>query len=139
MTMGAASLLVFACAILPAAASAQTAANPADILAPTERETFNFTFRSSASLDANVWTFNDAPSLELNAGQKWRFTLDLDQDPERMEFDGVSAGAFFDLTPRMRLGGALSLSGDNDAFTRASNGQLDNDAPQVKFESAFKF
>lgn len=137
--MGGASLLAFACALLPATVSAQTAGNPADILAPAERETFNFTFRSSASPNSNVWTFNDAPSLELNAGRKWRFTLDLDQDPERMEFDGVSAGAFFDLTPRMRFGGALSLSGENDAFTRASNGQLDSDAPQVKFESAFKF
>lgn len=115
------------------------AANPADILAPADRETFTFTFRSATPGAANAWTFNEAPSLELNAGEKWRFTFDLDQNPERMEFDGVSAGAFFDVTPRMRLGGALSLSDENNAFTRASNGQLSGDVPEVKFESAFKF
>ncbi len=140
MTAGAVSLAALGCVLFPATASAQMAGNPADILAPSERDGFTFTFRSTALPNSNVWTFNDAPSLELNAGEKWRFTFDLSSDDaERFDFDSVSAGAFFDVTPRMRLGGALSLSGETDAFTRASNGQLDGDVPEVKFESAFKF
>jgi hypothetical protein len=124
---------------MPCAALAQASANPADVLAPSERETFTFTFRSASPATTNGWTFNEMPALELNAGQKWRFTFNLQQDPERFEFDSMSAGAFFNLTPRMRLGGALSLNGENDALSRASNGQLDGDVPEVKFESAFKF
>ena len=121
-------------------AVAQLAANPADVLAPAERESFTFTFRSTTLPDANTWTLTDTPSFELSAGEKWRFTFNLDnQNPERLEFDSVRAGAFFDITPRMRLGGALSFSDEADAITRASGGSLDDDVPQVRFESAFKF
>ncbi len=125
----------------PVAASAQMAANPADVLAPAERETFSFTFRSPSQPGLNVWTFNENPSLELSAGEKWRFTFDLNSEAssEQFQFDAVSAGAFFDVTPRMRLGGALSFSGEEDAITRATQGALDGDVPEVKFESAFRF
>jgi hypothetical protein len=132
--------LVCAPALLASPAIAQAAANPADVLAPAERETFTFTFRSTTLPDASVWSLDESRSLELSAGEKWRFTFNLDsQNPERLEFDSVRAGAFFDVTPRMRLGGALSFSDESDALTRASGGALDNDAPQVKFESAFRF
>lgn len=138
---GLCALAALACASFgyASSASAQGAANPADVLAPAERETFTFTFPSTATPDS-VWTLNETPALEMNAGEKWRFTFNLDsQNPEQFEFDSVRAGAFFDLTPRMSLGGALSFSGETDAITRASRGQLDGDVPEVKFESAFRF
>jgi hypothetical protein len=132
--------LVCAALAVSAPAAAQAAANPADLLAPAERETFTFTFRSTALPDTSVWTLTESPALELSAGEKWRFTFNLDsQNPERLEFDSVRAGAFFDVTPRMRLGGALSFSDESNAITRASGGSLNEDVPQVKFESAFRF
>lgn len=136
---GASALAALLCA--PLAASAQLTANPTDVLAPAEQdEAFTFTFRG-AEADQNVWTLNEAPSLELSAGPKWRFTLDLDSQnaADDFQFDSLSAGAFFDVTPRMRLGGALSFSDEGDAFTRATRGALGDDVPEVKFESAFKF
>jgi hypothetical protein len=125
----------------PVAAHAQAAANPADILGSADRETFTFTFRTTARPELNNWTLNDTPSFELNAGEKWRFTFNLDSQnaAERFEIDRLSAGAFFDVTPRMRLGGALSFSDEADAITRASRGAIGGDVPEVKFESAFRF
>ena len=135
MTAGAATLaaLVLVCTAAPA----QTAANPSDVLAPAERESFTFTFRSSPLSQFDTWTLNPSSSLELSAGSKWRFTLDLEnRGIESVEFEGLRAGAFFDITPRMSLGGALSFSDDDDAITRS--GSFD-DVPEVKFESAFRF
>lgn len=135
---GASALVATLCA--PFAASAQLSANPADVLAPAERETFTFTFRMPDESSLQAWSFNDNPSLELSAGDKWRFTFDLDSQTsaEEFQFESLSAGAFFDVTPRMRLGGALSFS-DEIELTRATGGAIDGNVPEVKFESAFKF
>ncbi len=141
-TAGAAALgwAVLASAALASAAVAQAASNPADVLAPAERETFTFTFRSTVQPELNVWRLNEPSSFELPAGGKWRFTLNLDNpNDDSLNLDSLRAGAFFDVTPRMRLGGALSFSDEDRAITRASGGQLDGDVPEVKFESAFKF
>lgn len=138
MAGGAFALAAFVLA--PAASLAQSAENPSDILAPAERETFTFTFRSTALPEINVWTLDDAPSLELSAGQKWRFKFDLDsRGAESVELDGVRAGAFFNVTPRMSFGGALSFSGEDNAITRAGGSAFERDVPEVKFESAFRF
>lgn len=135
--------ILFATGLFASPALAQAAANPADVLAPTEREAFTFTLRTTAMPDLNAWALQDAPALELSAGDKWRFTFDLDnrvgQGADRLDLESLRAGAFFDVTPRMRLGGALSFSGEDDAITRASGGAFSNDVPEVKFESAFKF
>ena len=137
MAGGAAALVALACA--PVSAFAQAAVNPTDVLAPAERETSTFTFRTPPGSDLGAWSFNPttAPSLELSAGEKWRFTLDLDSSLESFDFEGVRAGAFFNITPRMSLGGALSISDEDDAITRS--GAFAGEVPEVKFESAFRF
>jgi hypothetical protein len=138
MAGGAAALIALACA--PGAVFAQAAVNPTDVLAPAEHdETSTFTFRTQPGSDLGAWSFNPSPSpsLELSAGEKWRFTLDLDSSLQSFDFEGVRAGAFFNITPRMSLGGALSISDENDAITRA--GAFDGEVPEVKFESAFRF
>jgi hypothetical protein len=126
--------------LLASAALAQ-ANNPADILTNEDAARFTFTFRPTGEPGSSMWLMGDTPSLELPTVGKWRFTLDLShsQSDQRVPFDSLRAGAFFDLTPRMRVGGALSFSGENDAIVRASGGQVDRDVPEVKFESAFKF
>ena len=137
-TTMAGALALGAITLAPAAAFAQAAVNPSDVLAPAERETFSFTFRTQAQTDANIWTLDESPELELSAGQKWRFTLDLDsRNVETFEIDGLRACAFFDITPRMSLGGALSFTDEDSAITNA--GDFGDDVPEVKFESAFRF
>lgn len=130
--------LAFAPIAAVQSAGAQSAANPTDVLAPVEEPKFTFTFRASELSDASVW--DDAynlPALELSAGEKWGFTFGLENSyTSDFNLDGVRAGAFFDVTPRLRFGGQLSFTDSEDFFTRGTNR---DDIPEVKFESAFKF
>ncbi|MGD2133520.1 MAG: hypothetical protein PVI23_12065 [Maricaulaceae bacterium] len=138
-TAGAAMLLAATLAVTAAGgAFAQASENPADVIAAGEAERFTFTLRSPDLFSANDWAFDESPELELSAGSKWRFTFSLDsEDHEPFEFDDVRAGAFFDITPRMRFSGQLSFTDNDDAI--AQSGAFDRDVPEVKFESAFRF
>jgi len=125
---------------LASSAAAQSAANPTDVLARADQPSFTFTFRDMDFTDTNtnVWSGDfSLPALELSAGDKWGFTFGLqNSDGHSFDLDGVRAGAFFDITPRVRVGGALSFT-DSDAFF--AQGSDREDIPEVKFESAFKF
>jgi hypothetical protein len=54
-----------------------------------------------------------------------------------MQFRDVQAGAFYRLTPSLRIGGAVSL-GDAPAIPDRSN-LPQTQAPRVRFETNFKF
>jgi len=133
------STLALGPAVLGSAALAQSA-NPTDVLAGGDQPSFTFTFRNTEFTDTNtsVWSSDfRLPALELAAGDKWGFTFGLENsDAHSFDLDGVSAGAFFDITPRIRVGGALSFT-ESDAFF--AQGAVREDIPEVKFESAFKF
>lgn len=82
-------------------------------------------------------TGSDADLLEFAAGDRWSFTLGLSDLDDFSDFGSLSAGAFFDLSPRMRVGGAVS-------FTNPETGLIpgepsSDDVPQIKLESAFRF
>ena len=75
--------------------------------------------------DFNPQTTQFAPidgrkTLQFDATKgRWGLKLDLDQPTNRdMELQDVRAGAFFKLTPSLRVGGAVSL-GDQNARLRS--------------------
>jgi hypothetical protein len=75
-----------------------------------------------------------------SAKSRWGLKLDLDQPGPRdreMDLNSVQAGAFYKLTPSLRVGGAVTL-GDTTSLTRP-DGTLQAPAPRVKLEGAFKF
>ena len=78
-------------------------------------------------------------SLQLDANGRW--TLRLDIDPPVGEQMGslkdVQAGAFFHITPSMRIGGSVGL-GDRQADAQKLLPQ-DTNGPRVHFETKFKF
>ena len=83
---------------------------------------------------------NGAPhkSLQLDANGRW--TLRLDMDPpggEGGSLKDVQAGAFFHITPSMRIGGSVGL-GDRQADVQRLLPQ-DTDGPRVHLETKFKF
>lgn len=141
MVAGAVALAASALALAAeGAALAQEPSNPADVRTPGSDGAFKLTFPNVGQQDAGGWSFNQSPAFELPSMGKWRFTLNLDDaTEERFELDSFRASAFFDLTPRMSLGGKFSLSDEDGALARASGGQLADDVPEVKFESAFRF
>jgi hypothetical protein len=71
----------------------------------------------------------------------WGLKLDLSQPVGRdMQLRDVQAGAYFHITPSLRVGGAVAL-GDSEAFDRTAPApqQQQNQAPRVKLETTFKF
>ncbi len=76
--------------------------------------------------------------VEIPTGAKWGFTLGIPtRDAADLDFDTMSAGAFFNLTPRMRIGGQFSFTSPEAGLV--APGAIDRDEPEVKLESAFRF
>ena len=95
-----------------------------------------FTFATSDNVP-NVAFDNPDTRFEFNAGERWGFTLGLDNDPnERYDADGFSAGAFVNVGERFRFGGAVRFTATEDLLTGTLS---DERAPEVKFESALRF
>ena len=78
-------------------------------------------------------------SLQLDATGKW--TLRLDMDPPVGEETGgwkdMQAGAFFHITPSVRIGGSVGL-GDRQSDAQRILPQ-DLNGPRVHLETKFKF
>jgi hypothetical protein len=73
-----------------------------------------------------------------NKTGKWGLKLGL-QSPVGREADAkdLEAGAYFKVTPSLRVGGALGLASERDNPVRR-NGEKD-EAPRVRLETTFKF
>lgn len=68
---------------------------------------------------------------------RWSLQLDMSQPVGRdMELRDIQAGAFYRITPSLRVGGAVSL-GDPGAPDRSNLPQTQ--APRVRLETNFKF
>lgn len=69
---------------------------------------------------------------------RWSLKLDLSEPVGRgMQARDVQAGAYYHVTPSLRVGGAVSLG-----ETPSQDGRTDlpqNQAPRVKLETSFKF
>jgi hypothetical protein len=86
----------------------------------------------------------DQVELLWKPGAKWGITLDLTSrsDNQILPREEMSAGAYYQVTPRFRFGGGVTVKGDS-LSTSLSNPSSDirrNDAEAtVKVESAFSF
>jgi len=73
-----------------------------------------------------------------NAKSRWGLKLDLDQPGVRsMDGNNVQAGAYYKITPSLRVGAGVSLTDPASAIPREVVPQTQ--APQVHLETAFKF
>ena len=78
-------------------------------------------------------------SLQLDASGRWTLKLDMDT-PVGQQTGGLkdmSAGAYFHITPSMRIGGTVGL-GDRQGDVQGILPQ-DANAPRVHLETKFKF
>jgi two component system regulator NtrZ-like protein (phosphatase activity inhibitor) len=97
-----------------------------------------FTARERFAPDLNEWgPQRTQRSLQWDAKKgKWGLKLDLDQTTVRdMGWNETGAGAFYKVTPSLRVGGGVSVNSSNDDSRRLGLQQ----APKVKLETAFKF
>jgi hypothetical protein len=77
-------------------------------------------------------------SLQWDAKGRWGLRLDMDQPNNReMNLNDVQAGAFFRITPSLRVGGTVGL---RDRFASQPQQMQPQDArPRVHLETAFQF
>ena len=108
----------------------------------TRSATPDFTVKSDfTSNPKGVFSPRDSrKTLQWDAKKgKWGLKLGLDQPVGReMELKDVEAGAYFKLTPSIRVGGAVAL-GDNNPALAARKAEPVEPAPRVRLETAFKF
>ncbi len=104
----------------------------------------DFALKSDFSNPAPAAPFNptQGPKKSLKWDDKkgkWGLKLDLDQPVGReMEMKDVQAGAYYSVTPSIRVGGAVALGDQNPALAARKN-EIQEPAPRVKLETAFKF
>ena len=98
-----------------------------------------FTVRGDAN--APTTAFGPQPgkkTLQWDAAKgRWGLSLDMSQPVDReVQLRDMQAGAFYRITPSLRIGGAVSLDGAT-ADPRKTAPQ--EQAPKVRLETAFKF
>jgi hypothetical protein len=87
----------------------------------------------------SVWGSQSVQEFQIQAGARWGVTLGYN-DSERREpnfgLDDFSAGAFFSLNDRVRLGGQVRFTSPEDEIFGEEGEQR---RPEIRFESAFRF
>jgi hypothetical protein len=69
----------------------------------------------------------------------WGLTLNLQQlDTRETNWNDVQAGAYYKVTPQLRVGGAVAI-GDQQVVPSARKPDPADGAPRVRLETAFKF
>jgi hypothetical protein len=70
---------------------------------------------------------------------RWGVTLNLDQPTNRdAQLNDIQAGAYFRVTPSLRIGGAVAL-GEQPGAPAYKKTEAQDGAPRVRLETAFKF
>lgn len=126
----------------PVMADETSVARAADSNLPWNRA---FTIRDETREDDRSFIPLRSNSLAIPASRKWGVTVNLDLKDQTFEnMDRMSAGAYFDLSPRVRLGGSLSFSAPGDLRVSTPRDRvlsitpIENE-PAVRIESSIKF
>lgn len=79
-------------------------------------------------------------SFEWDASKsRWGLKLDLEQQPNvGADWKNVQAGAFYKVTPQLRVGAGVTLTDQQNSATNNPSLQTPP-APRVHLETAFKF
>lgn len=103
--------------------------------AESRKAPLNVTVRSEAPIAPQ-----GARALQWDAQKgRWGLTLNMEQPQTRaMQLNDVQAGAYFRITPSLRIGGAVALS-DRPAAQSYNKVQPEDRQPRVRLETAFKF
>ena len=135
----------------PAAAPTQPIAQGSDAKAPAQG---GFTFGVGLSKDQAERTLlpvgpiaKDSVALSWKPASNWDVTLDLtsrspnDLPSQLFPREEVSAGVSYQVTPRFRLGGGVTVKGDalSDSLTNPAAIAREGNEASVRIESAFSF
>lgn len=129
-----------AAATLVLMGTAATAAH-AQSAAPSKPSLSGLTVRvdqkSTQATEQRMGPIDPARTFQLNS-RKWGLKLDLDKPLGRdAEGRDVQAGAYYRLTPSVRVGGAVRLEERLEAQRNAT--PRDQQQPRVRLETLFQF
>jgi len=91
--------------------------------------------------DPSGFSKNQSKVYSFNLKGKWGVKFDVNQ-PETAPsgLNDIDAGAFYTLTPSLRVGGTLGFGEKSDPLKPEPNNQLQNKKqPRVRLETTFKF
>lgn len=122
------SVAIAATALISAAAASAHAADKSP-------RPVDFTVKS----EPTMLVPNGGRTMKYDASKgRFGFTLNIQQPTERPTTgNDVQAGAYFRLTPSLRVGGSVAL-GEQELSPRANQARP-ADTPKVRLESTFKF
>ncbi len=95
--------------------------------------------RQDLAAEGSNWTVDPSPhrSVQWNATGRWGVQLDMDQPVNRdMDFKDVKAGAYFRLTPKLRVGGSVGLGAPSEDLQRLTPPDA---TPRVHLNTTFSF
>jgi hypothetical protein len=87
----------------------------------------------------SVWGNRSVQEFQIQAGARWGVTLGYADSERRQQSFGLedfSAGAFFSLSDRVRLGGQVRFTSPEDEIFGEEGEER---RPEIRFESAFRF
>ncbi len=126
----------------PVISDEQVSASASDKSLPWNRA---FTVRDESREEDRSFVPIRTPGVSIPASHKWGVTVNFDAREAAFEnADRVSAGAYFNISPRIRLGGSLSFSAPGDLRISTPRdrtllvGPGENE-PAVRIESSIKF
>lgn len=100
---------------------------------PPSSHPLNFNSESPWDLNASHKT------LQLDTKGRWGLRLDLDKPTNRdMNFGDVAAGAFFKITPSLRIGGTVGV-GNNYGAQNQPKLPVPDPGARVRVETKFQF
>lgn len=125
-----------AAAVLMGSASMAHAQSVAASSAAKPKATSDFTVKGDF---AKQTPLGPGQTLQFDADKgRWGLKLDLDQPAYReMELKDVQAGAYFKLTPTLRVGASAGVDARSDLAPAPR--KPEPVAPRVRLETAFKF
>jgi ABC-type glycerol-3-phosphate transport system substrate-binding protein len=138
------AMLAATTALLGAAGGVAQAA-PASVAATATAQSVNPQSTSTKPLDFTVHADGSplagAQMLKWDYAAKgrWGVTLNLQQpDTRQTTLNDIQAGAYYKITPALRVGGAFAL-GDQQPIPGPKPNSPDTSQPRVQLETKFKF
>ena len=97
---------------------------------------------SDSYISDQTTTFSKSKIYQFDLKGKWGLKFDVNQPESRPSgFNDVDAGAFYKLSPSLRVGGTVGFGEKSEAFKPEPNSaaQATSAHPRVRLETTFKF
>jgi hypothetical protein len=121
------------------AAPATSAASPGSAASAQSAATKPIDFTVHADTSSPISTGTQVLKWDYAAKGRWGVTLNLQQpDTRQTTLNDIQAGAYYKITPALRVGGAFAF-GDQQPIQGPKPNTPDTGQPRVQLETKFKF